>query len=287
MPAPAHGRVGQDQVGAGVGRLFGPWRVVEQGPVLGVVVRLDPELHAPEVQVEGVLVPGLDGHRWRLHQRLPRQVGQPGADEGLGEGPVLAVQQGEVGVQDVVRGQMEDGFDLAAPDLCRCVEQGELAGGGAGGQVHRHDVVVVVVVECLGVDLDPPVHEPVLAADGVGCELLRIEVGQQADLGAEVEAALQIAGRYVGVDQRGRRQIEVDARPPVDMGPGRAWKVVRRGPDRERKLRDEYLVLARRLLGVVGVAQAAGEPQPVAERVGRLAEDGPGLLMDVRVDRHR
>ncbi len=228
MPAVPRRLVGDHEVGPGVARLLGTMGMVEQGPVAGAEVGLDAELQRVAArQLEAVFIAGLHRRRRRLLQRLARQVGQARADEGLHEIAVAAMQQGQVGVEGVGRGQAEDAFHLAAVDLRRGVEERELADRRARGQIHRHDVVLVVVVEGFPVQLHPVVEEAVLGPHRVGGQLLGDEVGQEADLGAQVEAALQITGGDVGVDQRLGGQVVVDPGPPIQVMPGRLGKVVR------------------------------------------------------------
>ncbi len=264
MPVVGGRLIGQLHIGPGVARLLGPRRLVEQGPVAAAEVGLHPELHLVAVpQFEHVLITGLDGGRWRLLQRLAREVPQARADEGLDEGSIPSVQQREIGVEGVRGARPEDAFDFAAVDLGRRIEQRELPDCGPRRQVHRDDVILVVVVERFPVQLHAIVEQPVLVADGISQQLFRHEVRQQPDLGADVEAALEIAGRDVGVEQRLGSQVVVEPHPPIEVMPRRAREVVRNDPRQESGASEGQVgfVVAGGGLGIDRVAKAARDPQ--------------------------
>src|SRR5271167_3199774 len=153
------------------------------------------------------------------------------------------MQQGHIDTQQIIYRDERLSFDFSAENLRLVgVIQREVSGGGALREILRDDIVLVVVIERLDVDLKSIIEQPIFAAQRIGSEFLRLEIRQQSHRGAEIEAAFEIAGRYVRVQQRRRCDIGVDSHLPVNVMPG-IVEVVWNISDREIQRRNENLIL--------------------------------------------
>ncbi len=141
-------------------------------------------------------------------------------------------------------------------------------------------LVLIVPIKCLEIELQLVVEEAVLRTKGIGGQRFRAE-GVVRRLRDEETTRLE-AGRDIGIDQRRRTRVELDARLPGKLLEAQAaseWRAQRRqhrtGQAARRGRGQLLLVLAR-------VAATGDEAQAVGQVKGQLAERRDALGIEAR-----